>query len=374
MPLSTGVATLENNLSDDSTGGAPALAATGEIPIPPAANTELIVWTTPAFSPFDDSPSSLILAEQITAFETTNPNVTVKIELKEAVGPGSINSYLSTGRPVAPSILPDVILMPTEQMLEAANIGLIFPVNDFIPASIVEDTFPAAQELVNINDNIWGIPYALHGMTHTAYDTDTFSRTIPMQLPALTDTAGVFVLPAAGQEGSKILLQYYLESGGQLTNENGQPILEVVPLTAALTAFKDARDRGVIHPQSYSLQTLGEAWQLYRTDSANIVLTRPDIYLTNQNSSDSLTSLPADAFAPVPGPSSALQPLLSGWAWSLSTPDPAKQELGVAFIDWMTNTENLGRWSEASGYLPARRAAFETWTDTCLCLFPPNAN
>ena len=360
-PLSTAVSTPNSDTTNSNNDG-----TTAVVPIPPAnpntnATTDLVIWTIPALSPFSDVPGSGVMNEQIRAFEAANPNINIRVELKEASGPGSINSYLSTARPVAPTILPDVILMPVEQMREAANIGLIFPLNDLLDldSATQSDLYPAARELVTVSGNLWGYPYALRGMTHTAYNTDTFTQTIPMQLPTLTDSAGILVLPAAGEEGSKILLQYYLESGGQITNENGQPILEKEPLTAALTTFKEARDLGLIHPQSYALQTLDEAWQIFRTGSANISLTRPSIYLNNSNDENS-----AIAFAPVPGPSSALAPLLSGWAWSISTPDPAKQEIAAEFINWMTSTDNMGTWSEASERLPARRSAFETWPNT----------
>ncbi len=323
--------------------------------IPPQNTTSLVIWTIPALSPTDNALGGQLMAEQIRAFEAAYPNLSIQIELKEASGPGSINSYLSTARPIAPSILPDIILMPVEQMREAANSGLIQPVNELITPELQNDLYPAAQSLVTSNSNIWGFPYALRGLTHTAYNSDAFTETIPLQLDELTSTATIMVLPAAGEDGSKLLLQYYLEAGGRVVNDSGQPTLEREPLTAALTAFKEARDLGLIHPQSYTLQTMDEAWQLYRTASANMVLTNPTVYTNNRQEGG------ATQFAPVPGADGPLRPLLTGWAWSISTPDPAKQEIAAEFVNWMTSTENMGAWSEASNRLPARQSAFETW-------------
>ena len=320
--------------------------------------TSLIIWTIPALSPTENALGGQLMAEQIRAFEATYPNFSIQVELKEASGPGSINSYLSTARPIAPSILPDIILMPVEQMREAANSGLIQPVSELITAELQDDLYPAAQSLVTSNGDIWGFPYALRGLTHTAYNSDTFTATIPLQLNELTSTAAIMVLPAAGEEGSKLFLQYYLEAGGTVLNDSGQPTLDLEPLTAVLTVFKEARDLGLIHPQSYTLQTMDEAWQLYRTGSANIALTQPIIYTINREASG------VTQFAPVPGGEDPLRPLLTGWAWSISTPDPAKQEIAAEFVNWMTNTENMGAWSEASNRLPARQSAFATWNST----------
>jgi ABC-type glycerol-3-phosphate transport system substrate-binding protein len=331
-------------------------------PPPTATNSQtLTVWTIPALSPSGNTPGSQIMAEQIRAFEAANPNVTVRVELKEASGPGSINSYLSTARPVAPTILPDVILLPVEQMREAANANLIYPANDFFDPTLLVDLYPAAQTMVTANNNLWGIPYAIRGLTHTVYQSQTLTSTLPTTLAGLMlleDPTAVWVIPAAGEEGSKLLLQYYLQEGGQLLNENGQPTLEWEPLTAALTQLQLARNAGTIHPQSYAIQSLNEAWQLYLSQPNQLALTS---YTTVQAQQEPDMPL---SFAPVPGINQAVPSLVTGWAWSISTPNPTQQALAADFIGWMSETENMGAWSEASQRLPARRSAFALWGST----------
>lgn len=354
----TAVDTLPNqnpNEPDENTAVIPAPSPNTQTP---QGQTQLVIWTIPALSTASTSSGNELLEEQIRAFEATYPNLDIHLELKEASGPGSINSYLSTARPVAPSILPDIILLPIEQMREAANSGLIYPLNEFVSSELQADFYPAAQTLVTTNDNIWGVPYALRGLTHTAYNSDIFTPTVPLELAELINTPAIMVMPVAGDEGSKLLLQYYLEAGGRLVNENGQPQLEVEPLTAALTALKEARDLGVIHPQSYTLQSMDEAWQIYRTGSGNLTLTQPTVFINNREA-EGVTQ-----FTAVPGARGPLRPLLTGWAWSISTPDPAKQEIAAEFLTWITSSENMGAWSQESNRLPARQSAFETWPAT----------
>lgn len=334
------------------------VAAPSPNPVQPRGQTQLVIWTIPALSTASTAPGHELLEEQIRAFEAAYPNLDIHLELKEASGPGSINSYLSTARPIAPSILPDIILLPVEQMREAANSGLIQPINELIMAELQDDLYPAAQTLVTSNGNMWGIPYALRGLTHTAYNGNVLTPTMPLELTELTSTPAIMILPAAGEEGSKLLLQYYLEAGGRVVNENGQPMLEVEPLTAALTALKEARDLGVIHAQSYTLPSMDEAWQIYRAGSANITLTQPTVF-TNNREAEGVTQ-----FTAVPGAEGPLRPLLTGWAWSISATDPAKQEIAAEFLNWMTSPENMGAWSQASNRLPARQSAFETWPTT----------
>jgi len=104
-----------------------------------------------------------------------------------------------------------------------------------------------------------------------------------------------------------------------------------------------------------SLVTPDETWQLFQSDSSLIALTTAGQFL----------SLPSGDFEPayasIPGLEAPLTPLLDGWAWAISTPDPARRSLALELLATLTTDENLGEWSYASNMLPAQRGAFAFW-------------
>jgi ABC-type glycerol-3-phosphate transport system substrate-binding protein len=71
----------------------------------------------------------------------------------------------------------------------------------------------------------------------------------------------------------------------------------------------------------------------------------------------------APRFAAVPGYESPLPALANGWAWAMSTSDPAKKALVAQLIGVLTAPERLGNWSWQSQILPANPAAFAYWPE-----------
>jgi ABC-type glycerol-3-phosphate transport system substrate-binding protein len=89
--------------------------------------------------------------------------------------------------------------------------------------------------------------------------------------------------------------------------------------------------------------------------NANIIQTEYSHYLNNR------INLPDTRYGPVPGIDGPLPPLVKGWAWAISTPDPARQAVAAELLSWLVSGPNLGEWSLSGLILPARQAAFEDW-------------
>ena len=56
-----------------------------------------------------------------------------------------------------------------------------------------------------------------------------------------------------------------------------------------------------------------------------------------------------------------VDPVVGGYVWAISTPDVARQAISAELIQWLSNPQNLGTWSNSSGMLPARPVAFAQW-------------
>lgn len=319
-------------------------------------NTTLIIWLPPTIASRTEA-GAITLSDQLLNFNSAYPDLEIIVEQKQTSGQGGALNYLRTSRTIAPSILPDLIALPVNQLATAANEGLIFPMEEFLEIDLIEELLPAAQIWTSHNNHIVGYPFALTDMLHLEYSS-IITQSIPLTWTAfISDTERHMVLPAAGPSGGRLALQFYLAAGGNLTNEAGQPTLEAEPLAAALEQLYNGRATGFILQQSSNMTSLADSVRLVRDGSAEYALTSSDTFL------QSITSEFVPRFAPLPGWDSPLPPLINGWAWAISTPNPAEQALAAELIATLTTPENLGRWSRQSQILPALPAALDAWPD-----------
>src|SRR5690606_22363302 len=97
----------------------------------------------------------------------------------------------------------------------AASEGLIFPLDTELLDEAVEDLFPVARELVEVNDEIYGYPFAMTNLNHMVYDRNVITETVSTDWSQLVaDTPGVFVFPAAGSAGASVTAHFYRQLGG----------------------------------------------------------------------------------------------------------------------------------------------------------------
>lgn len=329
----------------------------------PAAPTSitLTLWTVPELAPQSELSGGPTLGEQLVAFDNSHPDINLAVAAKSVSDQGGSLSYLRAGRTVAPTILPDLILLPGTQLPEAAAQELIFPLEPLLPAEMFDDLYPAARQLGQVEDQFYGYPFALTNLRHLVYNPAVITRTLPSTWPGLVEMeeSGTFIYPAAGPVGAAFTLHYYLAAGGTLRNEANQPALQVEPLTAALSQIQQGIAGNLIDPQSGSTATVEQAWQIFRNSTATIVGTNTEYYLRQR-----ATGLDGDyAFAPLPGPDGPLPPLVNGLTWAISTPDPARQALAAELLSWLAASQNLGEWTRQSYLLPARSSALAIWPE-----------
>jgi ABC-type glycerol-3-phosphate transport system substrate-binding protein len=317
----------------------------------------LRLWTTEEISPRSEVRGGAILVEQLDTFVSSHPDLLLDVQLKAVSGQGGTLSYLRTGRTVAPSVLPDVVLLQASQLAAATQEGLIYPLDTLIPAEMINDLYPAAANLSRVNNTLMGYPFTLTGLEHLAYNGAVITSTLPITWNAVINLPNAdFVFPAAGLSGSRLILQIYLALGGTLTNEVNQPNLQAEPLTQALTLISQGRQAGFVLLESDNLTTNSEAWQLFQSGLANMAPTGPRNFLDNRG------LIPNTQYTFIPGPNGPLVPLVDAWVWAITTPDPTRQALAVELISWLSSDATMGSWTAVAVQLPARRSAFAFWT------------
>jgi ABC-type glycerol-3-phosphate transport system substrate-binding protein len=336
----------------------PSADTTPDIAIPTTAVSQtqpsLRVWIPPEIA-LATEDSAAILNAQLAAFRSSHPNVQLTIEQKAASGQSSILNYLRTGRSVAPAILPDLIAIPIDQLNPALNEELIFPLNGLVETALLEDLFPAALELVLKDSQISSYPFVVTGLPHLAYNSTTVTETVPTRWETLASLPYRMILPANGTPGGLLCLEFYLDAGGRLTNEAGQTALQVEPLATALQQLFTAKSNGFILDQSSNYSTLQESWPLFQAGTANFALTNSEQFL-RQRDEQGVFQVTA-----VPGLQQPLNPIITGWAWAISTSDPTRRALAGELLISLIDSSALGEWSYASNLLPARQAALAFW-------------
>jgi len=335
--------------------------------LPPAATTSIVQPSLPAapLSPLRAWVPNEIgarttggaeeLNNQLRAFETAHRQLDVIIEQKPVEGPGGIVSYLRTGRAVAPSILPDLIALPTTVLSDPSIRELLFPLESHLDPALLEDTYPALAARSVSDNRLYGIPFAVSGLPHLIYRPTVVSDTVPLTWQAfISDTNHTLIVPADSRDGALWGLQFYLAEGGSVVDDAGKPALEVGPLTRALEQIALNKPNLL---QSRQLKTLDEAWQYYQLGLSDFVWTRSGYVLAQLAPVNAATPPTDQAYSRVPGPRGALTPLVSSWAWAITATDPARQELAAELIQSLTTPENLASWSRRNQMLPARREA-----------------
>ncbi len=321
----------------------------------PAA-VDLKVWIPPVVAVRTEAGAQT-MADQLAEFNINNPDIVIRVEQKRVLGDGGILSYLRTGRGVAPAFLPDLIAIPSELLPTAANENLIFPLDDMLDPDLLDELFPPALEMARPDERTLGYPFALIWLPHLVYNNNALTTTLPLTWSRLiSDTERSMAFAADGIDGALLALQFYLDAGGTVENDLGQPALQVEPLTIALRALEEGRESGFLVAESSSLSSLDQSWQLFLGGGANIVRTSSDHFL-----GETTAGLPLE-FTVTPGIDRPLTPLAGGWAWAISTSDPARQAAAYELMLDLVEVSNLGPWSQDSNILPARRDALATWT------------
>lgn len=318
------------------------------------ATTPLRMWIPPEIGARTEAGAQELVS-QIRAYQTGQTSAGVTLEQKPVEGPGGMLNYLQTGRTVAPSVMPDIVAVPTALINEARYRDLFYPLGGLIDPAFIQQIYPAPASQVVRDDQIFGYPFATIGLTNLIYNPTVVTDTVPLQWTELiSDLNHTVVFPADSREGAMLGLQFYLAEGGSLVDSEGKAVLEPEPLARALTAIGTRKENLL---QSHQLKTLDEAWQYHQLGLSDFMWTRSEFLLGRRAIDPSLIS--SQEFTAVPGVSGPLVPLTTSWAWAVTTSDPVRQVQAAELILFLTAPDNLANWSSRSHVLPAHREAMD---------------
>jgi hypothetical protein len=129
-------------------------------------------------------------------------------------------------------------------------------------------------------------------------------------------------------------------------------------LTQVYDTFSKGALNGAFPPWITTIENDAQAWQAFREGRAHLLVTWSSSYLQE---------LPADAVAvPLTGMQGTAYTLANGWLWAVSDPFPERRELSEKLAVFLSQSDFMSPWSEASALLPTRPSALAAWNNQSL--------
>lgn len=332
--------------------GTPVLAST----VAPTDETQtLTVWTVEAVSPMAGEESALFFEQTIQGFELANPNIDVKVLLKKPTGKGGVLDFLRTAKEVAPSVLPDVVVMQATDLNQAFAERLIQPLDGKLDRSIVQDLLPASRRVGTVNEKLAGVPLGIQ-MEHTVYNTGVFTGT-PIYWTNVLSRNTRYLFPAKGVNGlvNDVTLAQYFSAGGELVDEEGLPKIDDRALSAVLSFYEQARDNGNIDVSLLETGATEELWPNYLAGQAGIAQLSVSQYLTDRHllNSTQPAALPVEDATKIPSG------IMHAWVLVLITDDVNRQDAALRLLETFLSTENNATWNQINKSIPVRDSSYQ---------------
>ncbi|HVO41369.1 MAG TPA: extracellular solute-binding protein [Aggregatilineales bacterium] len=318
---------------------------------PEPARPILIWWPAPIY-PVPKSPALVALTDQINQFMAERHG-SVEIRVKRPDGLGGIYQSLRSGVTVAPSVMPDLILVQRDDLVQAAAGGLIQPVHDLPRPNLFSHALGTA------GDATFGIPYTLE-ITHLVYRAGQFS---PLKtLNDLQAANAVLLFPGSAQNNTLLLCQY-VAAGGHVTGDKGSPVLDTAPLQTVLAYYEEAVKDKRLGPSLLDYTSLSQYWPIFLNDKSAIAQISSTTYLNER------ANVPDMDVMPIPTLDGSTVTTLDGWMWAVVATDPVRQNAALDLVSWLMDADRHGNLTRQLGNLPSDSDALARWTGDSYATF-----
>ncbi len=350
----------------DTTPVLPSLAvATAATPAaPPASDGEesgiinngdrqLVIWVPDFFQPPETTPVAL-LEDVYEQFRHNHPGVHLDLQIKAESGDSSLFNYLRYAQNMAPTILPDVVLLNTEQLWQAADLGLIQEI-DWQSLPRAPDLFPFAQDAAQYQEAVLGIPYSAD-IIHLVYPAAEIEQA-PLTWADLIARGEPYLFAAGKRElPNESLLLQYVGAGGQLTEDGA--VNNPDALKALFTFVAQAKQQGILPGSLVEIKNLDTVWSTFEADPAGFADTSARLVLARRQTLERL------GFGHIPTATGATLTIAHTWAFAVVTPDTQQQQLALELIAQLLDPAVHSAWSRSTGQLPTQTTAYLAVLDT----------
>jgi multiple sugar transport system substrate-binding protein len=308
----------------------------------------LRIWVPPQFDPAAETEAGAILQAKLDEFVARRPGLQVEVRVKAESGTSGLVNALTVTHSAAPAIMPDLVALSRTNLEAATAQGLLHPLDGLTTLLDDPDWYPYARQVARIQNTTFGLPFAGDALALVSYRYPLPSAWD--ELPAET----LFIFPAA-DPNALFTLSLYLSAGGTLQDSQGQMDLDEAILAEVLSLYKPDIENQFISPQVINYENDEQAWNAFREQRGNLVVSWTSRFLNEQTLSLALGTLP--------GLETGQYTLATGWSWALAGSNPENQALAVELAEFLSEEQFLAEWSQAAGYLPTRPTALSSWED-----------
>ncbi len=317
---------------------------------PAPALITLTLWVPDFLATYTAEGDITVFNEQLETFAHQHPDIQVELLIKNATGAGGLYDLLSTAAPVAPQLLPDLIMLNESDLRAAAESHLLQPAPTAGFASTT--TFPFATQATRNLTHSYGLPLMVD-LEQMVYNPHV-SVHIPLSWTAVLSGRYSLLFPAAPptELADDFLLAAYRGSGGAVVGEDGEPLLErqrLEELYAFLAALhEDGRLR-----VDLELQAAADCWAAYQQGLGTLSAVSAGEYWNNSARIGSPTWIPT-----LEGEPFALAHL---WSLALVTEEPHRQAAAQKLLAWLAAPQRTAELATEALMLPSNLAAIEMW-------------
>jgi ABC-type glycerol-3-phosphate transport system substrate-binding protein len=314
--------------------------------------TTLTLWVAPIFSPSVEGAAAELLAERLAAFEAAHEDVEIDVRVKPVSGQGNLIETLEAATAAAPEALPDLIGLNPAGLYTAALKGWVVDLGSIMTEFTDPNWFEHAAAAAQIDGEYFGVPFASQA------EIFIFRNEGYLQAPQvwndLLNTSSTFLFPAGDREAG-LTLSYYIRLGGELYNEEGRPTLDASLVASVLELYALAQASALLPAAAAELTSTAETWQDWIDGQADAAVVPLSLALENYNPDSMTASL-------IPSQSEPGFSLSKTWTWAIATTDPDRQRLALELIDWLSEPEFLGPWTQALHLLPPDSMSLDQWS------------
>lgn len=312
--------------------------------------TTLTFWVPDLLVAHTAEGDTPLLNAQLATFARQHPAIQVELLIKKAGGAGGLYDLLSTAAPVAPEVLPDLIVLNESDLRAAVDSQLLQPAPT---ADMVSTTaFPFVPSATRNLTYTYGVPF-LVDLEQLVYNPRLSVHT-PLSWTAVLSGRYSLLFPTAPvtELAADFLLGAYLGSGGAVVDEEGNPTLERARLEELYTflAALHEEKRLQVGPE---LQTATDCWAAYQQGLGTLSVVPAGEYWNNTARIGSPTWVPTSEGAPF-----ALAHL---WSLTLVTAEPHRQAAALELMAWLTVPSRTAELATASRLLPSNQESLEMW-------------
>jgi multiple sugar transport system substrate-binding protein len=312
--------------------------------ITPTGSTDqsitLTLWIPDNFAINSREQVQKLLGDRVISFVNSNPDIKVDLRYKNIGPQENMMELLNSTSRVAPSILPDVVLLNRNDMEIAALKGLLVPLDGYLANGIENEAYPGFMNLGRLQGSIFGLPAAGDALLLVG-KTD---RDLPVQTWQDFIKSGLKIGTNFSDPGSTASISLYLSAGGLLADSSGKPHLDQEALTHLITMIRNTREHSVFPEWTILASDWTEVSKHFQDGDTDFEI--------NWYSSTTGINSGSYTYQDLPGLVDKSASTLNGWYWSVANPAPERLSACKELLAYLYQPVFAATWSDTAGYLP----------------------